>query len=225
MTIRTFGLLAAALAAASANAGFDTVTATFNGVNPGSNGSFTLDGGANWGATGAAGQFNWTRTGGSYAGAQGEFMAFCTELTEHVGGGGSYTYEVKPLELAPDSLGGMGAAKADLIRELFGRFYSPAFGTALSADRATAMQLSIWEIVYENHHGLDLSNGAAQFTNDNAAAFTLAQSYLAALDGTGPRDLTVVTMSAAGVQDQIIPAPGSLALVGLGALVAKRRRR
>lgn len=225
MTIRAFGILAAAVAAASAQAGFDTIEATFNGVSPGSNGTYSLDGGANWTASGAAGQFNWTRTGGTYAGAQGAFMAFCTELTEHVGAGNGYSYEVKPLELAPDSLGGMGAAKAELIRELFGRFYSPAFGAVLSSDRATAMQLSIWEIVYENHAGLDLNSGAAQFTNDNAAAFTLAQSYLAALDGSGPRDNSLMTMSAAGIQDQIIPTPGSLALMGLGVLAAARRRR
>lgn len=211
--------------AAAAQAGFDTLCATFNSVNPGSNGQYSLNSGANWQGTGTAGLFNWTRTSGTYAGAQGNFMSFCTELGENVAYGSNYCYEVKALEMAPSNIGGMGAAKAAQVRELFGRFYTPAFGSVLSADRATAMQLSIWEIVFENGGALDLTAGNAQFTNDNGAAVALAQAYLAALDGTGPMNNDVVVMSAAGVQDHIIPAPGTMALMGMGVIVAGRRRR
>ncbi len=218
------GLVGAALIASAANA--SVITATFNNVSPGSNGSFSLDSGANWGGTGTAGHFNWTRTGGDYAGAQGDFMAFCCELTEHIGGGGSYNYNVVSLDQGTDSIGGMGLAKADLINELFGRYYSPSFGSALSADRATAMQLSIWEIVYENSATgpRSIGTGNALFTNDNATAMALADLYLASLDGSGPRATDLAVMSAGGVQDQIIPAPGTIALAGLGALCFRRRR-
>lgn len=218
------GLVGAAILASAANASI--ITATFNNVNPGSGGSFSIDGGANWGNTGTAGHFNWTRTGGDYAGAQGEFTAFCCELTEHIGGGGSYTYNVVSLDQGTDSIGGMGLAKADLIGELFGRYYSPSFGSVLSADRATAMQLSIWEIVYENSATgpRSVSTGNALFTNDNANAVALADLYLASLDGSGPRATDLAVMSAGGVQDQIIPAPGTIALAGLAGLCFRRRR-
>jgi hypothetical protein len=226
MTIRTvmMGALGAAAMATCANAGFDTICATFNGVSPGSGGQYSLNSGANWQGYGSAGLFNWTRTSGTYSGAQGNFMSFCTELGEHVSNGSNYCYDVVSLEIAPSS-GPMGALKADQVRELFGRYYTPAFGSVLSADAAAAMQLSIWEIVFETSGSLGLGAGSAQFTNDNAAAIALAGTYLASIDGTGPRNNDIVVMSANGVQDQIIPTPGTLALLGLGALATKRRRR
>lgn len=217
--------LGAMSVAAAANAGFDTICATFNSVSPGSDGQYSLNSGANWQNTGTAGLFNWTRTSGSYSGAQGNFMSFCTELGEHVGYGNNYCYDVMALESAPNSLGGMGSAKANLLRELFGRYYTPAFGSVLSANAATAMQLSIWEIVFETGGSLDLTAGNAQFVNNNGAAVALAQSYLASLDGSGPMNNDIVAMSAAGVQDHIIPAPGTMALIGVGSLAIARRRR
>ena len=207
------------------SAAADTVTATFNTVDPGSNGSFSIDGGANWGSTGPAGLFNWTRTGGTYAGLQGNFYAFCTELTEHVGYGGSYTYDVTSLENVPTSLGGMGSAKADLVRELFGRFYNPAFTGALDVDHAAAMQMSIWEIVYENGPTLDVTTGNAQFVNDDVTAMGLANIMLASLDGTGPKSNEVFALASVGTQDMIVPAPGTLVLAGAGAVAMRRRRR
>ncbi|MEK6703113.1 MAG: hypothetical protein AABZ53_12680 [Planctomycetota bacterium] len=218
------GLVGAAILASTADASI--ITATFNNVGPGSGGAFSLDGGANWNNTGAAGHFNWTRTGGNYLGAQGNFMSFCCELTEHIGGGSTYNFNVVPLDQGTDSIGGMGLAKADLINELFGRYYSPSFGSVLTADRATAMQLSIWEIVYENSATgpRSIATGNAMFTNDNAGAMALAELYLASLDGSGPRATDLAVMSAGGAQDQIIPAPGTIALAGLAGLCFRRRR-
>lgn len=215
--------LVACLACAAASGA--TVTATFNGVSPGSDGQFSLDYGANWGGTNLAGIFNWTRTGGDWTGLQGNFIAFCTELTEHVSGGGNYTYTVATVENVPTVLGGMGAAKADQMRELFGRYYSPAFTYALGGTQATAMQLAIWEISHEQTATLDISAGSAQFTNNDAAAVALAQAYVSSIDGTGSHDFSIYALAAEGVQDMIVPAPGSLALVGAGALAIRRRRR
>lgn len=217
------GALCAVTVATCANAGFDTVIATFNGVNPGSGISYSLNHGDDWSNT-TAGLFNWTRTGGSYAGAQDNFMSFCTELGEHVSNGNSYSYNIVSLETAPNT-DPMGTEKAALIRELFGRYYTPAFGAPLSTNAATAMQLAIWEIVFETRSTLDLSHGRARFGSDNGAALALADSYLKSLDGTGPINNTIVVMSANGVQDQIIPTPGTLFLAGMGLIAASRRRR
>ena len=168
-----------------------TVQATLNSVSPGSDGQYSFDGGANWGNTGTAGLFNWTRTGGDHTGLPGNFLAFCTELTENVAPGSNYTYDVVAVEDVPTVLSGMGAARADQVRELFGRFYAPAFTFGLGSNEATAMQLSIWEIINEQSGSLGVSTGSARFTNSNGAAVALADSYLAALDGTGPRDFTL----------------------------------
>lgn len=223
--IRTslLGAACAAAVASCANAGFDTISATFNGVDPGSGVSYTLNFGDDWRDT-TAGMFNWTRTGGTYAGAQGNFLAFCTELGENVSNGNNYSFDVVPLEIAPSS-DPMGGARAALIRELFGRYYTPAFGAPLSRDAATAMQIAIWEIVFETRSTLDISRGRARFNSGNGDALMLADSYLKSLDGTGPLNNTIVVMSADGVQDQIIPTPGTMALLGMGVLAAARRRR
>lgn len=216
-------ILAAGCGCAAASA--STVTATFNGVAPGTGGSYSLDFGANWGSTGTAGLFNWTRTGGDHTGLQGNFLAFCTELTEHIGGGGSYTYTVDTIENAPTILGGMGAVKADQMRELFGRYYSPAFTFSLPSTVAAAMQMCVWEISHEQTAGLDVTAGSAQFVNDDPSAVTLANAYLATIDGTGPRDNTIYSLLADGVQDMIVPAPASIGLAGLGFLAIGRRKR
>ncbi len=216
-------VLAAGLSCAFASAA--TVNATFNNVSPGSDGQFSLDSGANWGNSGSAGLFNWTRTGGDWTGLQGNFLAFCTELTEHIGGGGNYTYTVDTIENAPTVLGGMGAAKADQMRELFGRYYSPAFTFGLGSTQATAMQLCVWEISHEQGGSLDVTAGTAQFTNNDGAAIALAQTYLSSLDGTGAHDYSIYALLSDGAQDMIVPSPASLALAGVGALAIARRRR
>ncbi len=215
--------VAAGMSCALASAA--TVSATFNGVAPGADGQFSLDYGANWGSTNTAGIFNWTRTGGDWTGLQGNFMSFCVELTEHISNGGNYNFTVDSVENVPTVLGGMGAAKADQIRELFGRYYSPAFTYAIGATQAAAMQLSVWEISHEQTGVLDITAGSAQFVNNDGAAMVLAQTYLSSIDGTGAHDYSIYALSAQGVQDQIVPAPGALALVGMGAMAIGRRRR
>lgn len=223
MMIRTTMTVAALALASNALASFGTLSATFDGVSPSSRADYSLDGGDHYTET-RAGVFNWTRTGGSYQTAD-HFSAFCIELGEHISGGNGYDYEVVNLEDGTDSMGGMGATRANLIRELFGRFAAPAFGEPLTERKAVALQLCIWEIVHETRSTLDLTRGHARFTSGNELAFNLAQEYLKDLTGDGPRDYTVVAMSAHGVQDQIIPTPGSLALAGLGLIAAGRRRR
>ena len=223
MLIRSTMTVAALALASNASAGFDTLSATFDGVSPSSRADYSLDGGDHWNES-RAGVFNWTRTGGSYRTAD-QFTAFCIELGEHISGGTNYTYDIVGLEDGTDSMGGMGTTRANLIRELFGRFSTPAFDEPLSERKAVALQLCIWEIVHETRSSLDLARGHARFSSSNEAAFHLAQEYLKDLTGDGPRDYTVVAMRAAGVQDQIIPAPGAVALAGLGLLAAGRRRR
>lgn len=226
MTIRStlMGAMGVAAFAGSAMAGNDTLCAIFNGVQPGAGVHYTIDSGDNWHDT-TAGAFNWTRTGGTYNTGD-TFRTFCIELQENISNNNNYCYEIVGLEDGPDSRSGMGERRANLLRELFGRFYTPAFGEPLSERKATAMQIAIWEIVHERgSNPLDLSDGRARFQTGNGEAYKLAEDYLKALTGHGPRNYTLVAMTGAGIQDQIIPAPGTLMLAGMGALALKRRRR
>jgi hypothetical protein len=207
-------------------AGFaNSIEATFNGVSPGGTLFISHDAGESDNEVGG-GLFNWSRTGGSWAGpgGVGNFISMCIETTEHIGNGNSYTYQVVNLGDAPTSQSpGMGNAKAALVRELFGRFYH----AGMTSDEAVAMQAATWEIV--NDDGLDLADGDFRVGvggNVTAGIQTSIQNMLDALDGTGPK-LAMRAMVGDGIQDQvfIVPTPGGMALLGMGGLVMARRRR
>lgn len=202
----------------------DFISATFNQVSP--SGKFVVsgDGGANF-TTVNAGVFNWTRTGGDYngGGAEGDFVTFCIEVFEHVAPDTNYDFEVWDLADAPDSIGGMGQGNADLMAELFGRYYDDGFGQA----DALAFQAAVWEITYDD--GMEVETGDFQIAvgeNITQDILDQAQSWLSTLDGMGPM-APLGAMVADGVQDQvfIMPTPGSVVLLASGSLLAIRRKR
>jgi hypothetical protein len=184
------------------------------------------------------GEFSFTRSGGTEVGGpSGTFFAFCIEPREFVSGGSTYTYDFSYLEQGTTNIGGMGTAKANLIRELFGR-YDPVLSVALDAEHASAIQIAIWEIVRETSGTLDVNNGNVKYQNPaDPAALALAQTYLSSLDGTGPMLNNLYALTAVGVQDVVIqvtdgfesPAPEpitlattGLALIGLGLFLRRR---
>ena len=193
----------------------DNLVATLNSVSPSVNATISIDGGANsFSVTG--GLFNWTKTGGSYAGLNGNFTTFCIEVTEHVSAGNSYTYDIDLVANGPTTLP-MGATLADKMAELFGRFYG---GMNLSdADQVGGFQLAVWNIVYDGDNTILAGNFQA---SDGAGPMAYADFYLGAIDGTGPR-ASLDALLADGIQDQIVPEPCSLMLLGLGVLAIRRR--
>ena len=61
------------------------MTATYIDTNPGVWGYVSLDSGsANFMGPVKAGQFNWQRTGGTYAGLQNAFATFCIEVHQDI---------------------------------------------------------------------------------------------------------------------------------------------
>lgn len=228
MSIRNIAsFLALAFVAGSAQA--TTVGATFNGVSPSVSISYSLNGGAS--ATTNAGRFNWTQNSGPALSSTPNFVTFCIELNQGIPGGVvQYSLVAPSAAPVPGPQGSpMGAARADLLSELFGRFYATAL---TSTNNSAAFQLAVWEITQDNatsggNPSLNLTSGNFKVTNSTVGSTvaTTAQAWLNALNGTGAR-LNVVALSSSTAQDQVtIPAPGVIALAGLGGLAASRRRR
>jgi len=219
LTAIAAGSMVLALVGGTVNA--DVIEATFDSVEPGMTINYTLDGGGNFSES-RAGTFNWTRTGGDYAGggAVGNFTTYCIELTQQVGYGNNYSYIVADPADAPVPGAGMGQAKADLLAELFGTFHRDDF----TQQEAVGFQTAVWEIV--NDDGVDLAAGDFQVTDSGVDYFDIAQGWLNALDGTGSM-ATLVAMTSRDVQDHIfmVPAPASMSLALLGLFAVSRRRR
>lgn len=197
----------------------DTIQSTYNGTSPAKSARYSLNGSAFTGIS--AGLFNWTRTGGTYAGdgAEGEYLTFCIELTEGLGIGNSYTFDVVDVADAPNSLGGMGATNADLLSQLWGQFFDASF----DANHAAGFQLAVWDIVYDD----DFNVSAGDFQVENVALFVdIANDFLSNLDDAGPR-ADLLAKTGRNIQDQIfvVPAPGAMALFGIAGLLVLTARR
>jgi hypothetical protein len=211
----------------------DTITAKLTGLPQFRSAQISADGGATWKGS-VAGALQWERVGGTKPGDPiGNFTSFCIELTQNLSIGQTYTFDAVLLGAAPLPGGpgvgntGMGSAKANLLRELWGRY----FGNVNNADTSAAFQVATWEIVYD----LGVSLGAGDFqakgggNNPSPTYLQTAQNWLNSLDGTGPK-AKLGGMSSLRIQDQVyptIPLPnavwgGMLLLSGLA--VAKVRK-
>lgn len=216
--------------AIAASAGADTVRSTFINVAPGE--SVTLHFNSSNINT-RAGAYNFNRdlgNPGTYAGLTPTYSAFCIDITQAISANSTWTFSTYPIDQAPTSAAGpMGLAKAALLEELFGRFAGLLVPAAPNANITyAAFQLAVWEIVFDA--GLNITAGVLSATA-GAATLTQAQTFLNALDGTGPR-MNLLGLDHPETQGYVvglgtlIPAPGAAALFGLGGgLLAVRRRR
>lgn len=162
------------------------------------------------------------------AGANYDYLTLCLEPRQFVNSN-TQTYTIDPLEDGATNIGGMGTAKANLLRELFGRYY-PVLNTPKTDLIGGALQIAVWEIVRENSGTLDLKKGNTKFRNESVAGMMAqAQTYLNSLDGTGPMSSNLVALNHPLYQDVafLTPEPGTYALLGsaLAALAVLRRRR
>ncbi|MCZ2150654.1 MAG: PEP-CTERM sorting domain-containing protein [Bryobacterales bacterium] len=201
----------------------------------------TVDGGTSWYLQ-DPGQFNFSLVSGPN-GIPSQFYTFCIEPREFLTPGQTYTYNLAMIEAGATNIGGMGATKANLLRELLNDFY-PDFSVQMDELHAAALQVAIWEIVRENQQGVgtyNLSTGDVRYRtwSDSAACISgqytcvqdLAQHWLNSLTGTGGPYMQNVDalILAGGVQDvlvqfngpnPLVPEPGTFVLMGSALILA-----
>ena len=167
-------------------------------------------------------------------------QAFCMDVLQQAPGNFSQ-YQVMTLESGP--IGGsntaMGTTRANEIRELFGRFYSPSFTNT----QAAAFEAAIWEIEYESPgNPLSVSSGNVTVGQSNPAMQAVANGWLSSLTGNPSYyDSNVRAIGSGTYQDYVfttgnsvvgqlpVPEPLTIASVvmamgGLGMYLRKRTR-
>lgn len=194
------------------------IIAKLTAITPYQNVNMTFNGGANW-RTVRAGVNLFEIVGGEPSSLAPTFKAFCIDVQQSISYNTSVTYTTGTLESAPVPGGGMGATKANRLRELWGRYFDMA---VLSNTNAAAFQVAAWEIVNDNT--LNLSWGNVRM-DGSASTKSLAQSWLNSLTGDTSKFAPCYSLQSGTKQDMFVPSAGSLALLGLGGLVAMRRRR
>jgi hypothetical protein len=204
-------------AAVSSVASAAVFQARLDTISPERHMSVSRDSGASF-STLYSGVNNFTVLGGDPTELAPAFRAFCIDLNQTISFGSSYTFTTSPVEAAPVPGAAMGLAKADLLRELWGRH----FASIDTNVEGSAFQIAVWEIVFDT--GLDFGSGVVQVTGDPAVLST-AQGYLASLDGNTFAFAPVYALISDSTQDMLVPAPGALSLMGLGGLLVSRRRR
>ncbi len=181
----------------------------------------TVDGGTTWTSPGFS-QLN-MRIAESF-----NYLTFCLEPLQFVSAS-ILDYNVLSLDQGTDNIGGMGVAKADYVRELIGRFY-PSLNVPLPDLQAGALQMALWEIIREDKptYGFNVLNGLVQYKDENIVGMMAqAQTYLNALNGTGPKAQNLVAFTNANQQDILfqIPEPPTYALIGIVLLLGPKLYR
>lgn len=121
------------------------------------------------------------------------------------------------LAVTPNDNSGIGKA---------GHIVSTYFKDALTSnDKATGLQLAVWEAIYDDGATFNASAGKFELPSNSgvsAAALSYASLYYGATSGVANR----YSSSACGSQAQFspVPEPASMAAIGLGAIGVFRRR-
>ncbi len=171
-----------------------------------------------------SGVYTWNVVGWTGLGQYVPGWGFCIELAQQGQSGVLGLIALDQAPRPPEHGTPMGLTKADAVRELWGRFFNPAWATGGDAAKAEAFGAAIWEIVYETDATWDVTTGAGfKATNLDAAQANL---WLSQLNGQGPMANNLVATSSAERQDYVvqIPEPVSLILLAAGAGLLRRRR-
>jgi len=230
----------------------DTQNLTWGGFSNGSVGvSVSTNGGTSYSSINTGQFYGFFDGEGNGLSADDFFRFFCNELGQFVDSAPNPYTRTLGVDGAHD------ATDAAELTRLFDQFYpNGATGTyysggaqtnfgdfgpgATGAQNSAAFQLAVWEIWFDNTNNLDLSSGSFRADPLNPVT-TQAQGYLTAIgNGSIPADgWTLYEFTSPSKQDylsvqhtvplQQTPEPGTLILLGVGALAAwgasKRHRK
>ncbi len=175
-----------------------------------------------------AGELNWSWLGSTPAGFDASFYSYCIDLLNDV---------VNPQDVSIRSTSELttpapdGASKAASLVNTFAQ----AIRTGGTGIEAAALQVAIWEAIYDPV--IDLSSGNFQLITEPwaytgqataLAIYDQAALYLQSLASGQYANATAIWLDAPiPGQDQItsVPEPAALMLLGIGALAAARFSR
>jgi len=160
-----------------------------------------------------AGELNWEWVGGTPAGFATSFYSYCVDLANFVQP--QQTTTRISSEGFTNGVANGGAKAAWLFTEYAAGIHALG-NTATAAVNAAALQVAIWEAMYDTT--ADLTGGGFTATASNGAINTQANIYLSSLYGSQPWTAVATILSTNGGQDQIVAQvsePSTLLLMGL----------
>lgn len=240
-------LIAASLFAATAVSQAATVRVTFD--NPIFNGSgydvarITFPNQASSGSTSlnvAAGRFQ--GTGSNVVGVPesifvdglSDLYMYCYDVYESIHSGAVVDYTVRLDGETARTLDFLGAVNS--VLNVGKSSYDPyAWLHPVSGAQGAAIQLGIWESLYETSLAWSMADGAFKASNFGSETASWLSQFFSAIDSTDALDgKYVMTLTADGAQDMItgdppanVPEPATGALLGLalaGAAAVRRRK-